>query len=128
MLQPLISSRDSQICLVERRRRETINEGINEIAKIVPGCEKNKGSILQRAVEYITNLKANETRNIDKWTQEKLLTDQLVIELSTSVDKLKSELQRARWDADRWRKTCQNAGVEPKDDEDAAGTDDDGDT
>lgn len=28
---------------VERRRRETINEGINELAKIVPDCEKNKG-------------------------------------------------------------------------------------
>ncbi|KAL8951046.1 MAG: hypothetical protein Q9222_002960, partial [Ikaeria aurantiellina] len=56
---------------VERRRRETINEGINELAKIVPGCEKNKGSILQRAVEYIVQLKTNERRNIDKTAQEK---------------------------------------------------------
>ena len=79
-------------------------------------------------MEYITTLKANETRNIDKWTQEKNLTDQLVMELSASVDKLKNELQRARWDAERWRKTCQMANLEPKDDEDAAGTDDDGDT
>ena len=113
---------------MERRRRETINEGINEIAKIVPGCEKNKGSILQRAVEYIQQLKANETRNIDKWTQEKLLTDQVVVELSTSVDKLKNELDRVRQEAERWKRTCQNAGLEPKDDEDAAGTEDDGDT
>jgi len=30
---------------VERRRRETINEGITELARIVPGSEKNKGSI-----------------------------------------------------------------------------------
>lgn len=57
--------------VVERRRRETINEGINELAKIVPGCEKNKGSILQRAVSFITQLRENETQNIEKWTLEK---------------------------------------------------------
>ena len=79
-------------------------------------------------MEYITQLKANETRNIDKWTQEKLLTDQVVIELSTSVDKLKDELQRVWKEAERWKRTCQNAGLEPKDDEDAAGTEDEGDT
>ena len=59
---------------MERRRRETINEGINELAKIVPGNEKNKGSILQRAIAFITQLKENEAQNIEKWTLEKLLT------------------------------------------------------
>lgn len=108
---------------VERRRRETINEGINELAKIVPGCEKNKGSILQRGVEYITQLKDNETRNIEKWTLEKLLTDQAISELSSSVDRLKEELQHTHREVARWRTTCQNAGLEPKD-EDSGGTDD----
>ena len=108
---------------VERRRRETINEGINELAKIVPGCEKNKGSILQRGVEYITQLKDNETRNIEKWTLEKLLTDQAISELSSSVDRLKDELQRAHREVTRWREACESAGLEPKD-EDAGGTDD----
>jgi bHLH factor len=61
---------------VERRRREAINEGINELSKIVPGCEKNKGSILNRAVQYIQQLKINEATNIEKWTLEKLLTEQ----------------------------------------------------
>lgn len=79
---------------VERRRRETINEGINELAKIVPGCEKNKGSILQRAVVFITQLKENETQNIEKWTLEKLLTEQAIAELSASNDKLKAEIER----------------------------------
>jgi len=109
---------------VERRRRETINEGINELAKIVPNCEKNKGSILQRGVQYITQLKDNETRNIEKWTLEKLLTDQAIAELSSSVDRLKNDLERTHREAERWRKTCQNAGLEPKD-YDASGTDDD---
>ncbi|GAO50083.1 carbon-nitrogen hydrolase [Saitoella complicata NRRL Y-17804] len=41
---------------VERRRREMINDGINALASLVPRCEKNKGSILQRAVEHIKEL------------------------------------------------------------------------
>ena len=100
--------------IVERRRRETINEGINELAKIVPNCEKNKGSILQRGVQYITQLKENETRNIEKWTLEKLLTDQAIAELSSSVDRLKNDLERAYREVERWKKTCQGAGLEPK--------------
>lgn len=108
-------------CVVERRRRETINEGINELAKIVPGCEKNKGSILQRGVEYITQLKDNEARNIEKWTLEKLLTDQAIAELSSNIDRLKDELQRAFREIERWKTACQNAGLNPSDD-DAGGT------
>ncbi|KAL9123585.1 MAG: hypothetical protein Q9217_006996, partial [Psora testacea] len=97
---------------VERRRRETINEGINELAKIVPGCDKNKGAILQRGVQYITQLKDNETRNIEKWTLEKLLTDQAIQELSANIDKLKEELRKAREEADRWRIKAEEAGVD----------------
>ena len=111
---------------MERRRRETINEGINELAKIVPGCEKNKGSILQRGVQYITQLKDNEARNIEKWTIEKLLTDQAIAELSTSNDRLKTEAAAAFKEAERWKKTCQEAGLKPKDD-DTGGIDDNND-
>ena len=96
---------------VERRRRETINEGINELAKIVPGCEKNKGSILQRAVQFITQLKENETQNIEKWTLEKLLTEQAIAELSSSCDKLKAECQRAWNECEQWKKAAQKAGI-----------------
>ncbi|PQE26115.1 putative CBF1-centromere binding factor 1 protein [Rutstroemia sp. NJR-2017a BBW] len=102
---------------VERRRRETINEGINELAKIVPGCEKNKGSILQRAVQFITQLKENETQNIEKWTLEKLLTEQAIAELSASNDKLKTECERAWREVETWKKTCQSAGLAPKKEE-----------
>lgn len=98
---------------MERRRRETINEGINELAKIVPGCEKNKGSILQRAVLYITQLRENEAQNIEKWTLEKLLTEQAIQELSTSNDKLKSECERAYRELTMWKNLAQSAGLEP---------------
>ncbi|KAK0711479.1 hypothetical protein B0H67DRAFT_555450 [Lasiosphaeris hirsuta] len=97
---------------VERRRRETINEGINELAKIVPGCEKNKGSILQRAVSFITQLKENETQNIEKWTLEKLLTEQAIAELSTSNDKLKHECERLYRELETWKKIAQGAGLQ----------------
>lgn len=98
---------------VERRRRETINEGINELAKIVPGCEKNKGSILQRAVQFITQLKENEQQNIEKWTLEKLLTEQAITELSASCDKFKAECQRAWDDVAIYKRACENAGIVP---------------
>lgn len=114
---------------VERRRRETINEGINELAKIVPGCEKNKGSILQRAVTYITQLRENEAKNIEKWTLEKLLTDQAISELSAANDKLKSENEQAWGEAKRWENECRARDLNVKADDDAGGTDDDdGDT
>ncbi|KAM0751516.1 hypothetical protein T439DRAFT_324700 [Meredithblackwellia eburnea MCA 4105] len=71
---------------VERRRRETINDGINDLKKIVPGCEKNKGSILQRAVQYIQQMKEDEARNIEKWTLEKLLMDQSMGDLRDEVE------------------------------------------
>ena len=99
--------------LVERRRRETINEGINELAKIVPGCEKNKGSILQRAVQYIQQLKENEAQNIEKWTLEKLLTEQAIAELTTSNEKLKQECERAWREAETWKKSCLAAEGRP---------------
>lgn len=91
---------------VERRRRETINDGISELAKIVPGCEKNKGSILARAVQYIQQLKENESHNIEKWTLEKLLTDQAMAELQQTNEKLKLELERAWREAEAWKKTA----------------------
>ncbi|KAI0480326.1 hypothetical protein GGR56DRAFT_266137 [Xylariaceae sp. FL0804] len=98
---------------VERRRRETINEGINELAKIVPGCEKNKGSILARAVQFITQLKENEAANIEKWTLEKLLTEQALQELSHSNEKIKRECERAYRELTRWKQVAQDAGLEP---------------
>ncbi|KXJ94317.1 hypothetical protein Micbo1qcDRAFT_202200 [Microdochium bolleyi] len=98
---------------VERRRRETINEGINELAKIVPGCEKNKGSILQRTVAYITQLRDNEAQNLEKWTLEKLLTEQAIEELSSSNDKLKQECERVYRELGIWKQVAQNAGLQP---------------
>lgn len=89
---------------VERRRRESINQGIKELAALIPTNDTNKAQILQRAVEYIKRLKENENNNIEKWTLEKLLTEQAVSELSASNDKLKQELERAYREIEQWKK------------------------
>lgn len=91
-----------------------INEGINELAKIVPGCEKNKGAVLQRAVSYITQLKENEAANIEKWTLEKLLTEQAINELGVNLEKCKSELQKAWQECEIWKKAAEQAGIVPE--------------
>ena len=83
---------------VERRRRGNINEGINELGRIVPNGsgEKAKGAILSRAVQYIHHLKENEARNIEKWTLEKLLMDQAMGDLQGQL-----EQTRRMWDEER---------------------------
>lgn len=88
---------------VERRRREAINQGIKELAALIPTPDPNKAQILQRAVEFIKRLKENESNNIEKWTLEKLLTDQAVAELSASNEKLKQELERAYREIEQWK-------------------------
>lgn len=89
---------------VERRRRESINQGIKELAALIPTSDTNKAQILQRAVEYIKRLKESESNNIEKWTLEKLLTEQAVSELSISNEKLKNELERAYREIEKWKK------------------------
>lgn len=93
---------------VERRRRDSINLWIKELANLIPTSDTNKLQILQRAVEFIKRLKENESNNIEKWTLEKLLTDQAVSELSASNEKLKVELQKAYREAEHWRRVAED--------------------
>ena len=112
---------DLKIFTVERRRRETINEGINEIAKIVPGCERNKGSILQRAVSYITELTAKER----SWNNERATIDVAIKELSERNNKMKASAEQAWAESNKWQKRCRDAGLHFEDyDLDIEGDDD----
>ncbi|KAG0017887.1 basic helix-loop-helix protein [Podila clonocystis] len=63
---------------VERRRRETINHGITELATIIACTEKNKGQILKEAVKYIQNVQLAQTR----LTEEVNAASALKIELA----------------------------------------------
>ena len=88
---------------VERRRRSNINDGINELARIVPNGtgEKAKGAILSRAVQYIHHLKENEARNIEKWTLEKLLMDQAMGDLQAQLEEMKRLWEEERTKRER---------------------------
>lgn len=94
---------------VERRRRGNINEGINELGRIVPNGsgEKAKGAILNRAVQYIHHLKENEARNIEKWTLEKLLMDQAMGDLQAQLEEM-----RRLWEEERQTKQKLEAEVQ----------------
>ncbi|KAL1930162.1 hypothetical protein VTP01DRAFT_1316 [Rhizomucor pusillus] len=62
---------------VERKRRETINEQIAQLARLLPKCEKtNKGAILKEAVLYMENMRRS---------------NDLIKQLQQQVEELKRE-------------------------------------
>lgn len=114
---------------VERRRRGNINEGINELGRIVPSGsgEKAKGAILSRAVQYIHHLKENEARNIEKWTLEKLLMDQAMGDLQAQLEEIKrlweeERMARGRLEAEIEALRNMNGISAAKDEGPSAGT------
>ncbi|DAA79230.1 TPA_exp: Uncharacterized protein A8136_0003 [Trichophyton benhamiae CBS 112371] len=96
---------------VERRRRETINEGINEIAKMVPGCEKAKGSILQRAIQYIAKLQEDSKEMAARFDTTNMTTNQAITEISAQNAKLKNEVNLRSDIASKWIQRCRDAGL-----------------
>lgn len=94
---------------VERRRRETINEGINGLAKMVPNCDKNKGSILKEAVKYIKSVLVENERltaeiavattakyEIEKYMMEKSVAEATTHSLNVQYEQLKREYEELR--------------------------------
>jgi bHLH factor len=94
---------------VERRRREAINSGVAELSKIVPGCEKAKGSILQRTIQYIHEMREADQSNVEKWTLEKILMDQAIQELTRELEVTRDELQRVKGEREVWRERAEAA-------------------
>ncbi|KAL2000640.1 hypothetical protein VTN02DRAFT_2805 [Thermoascus thermophilus] len=103
---------------VERRRREAINEGINQIAQLVPNCDKNKGAILQRAIEYICQLHEEKKSMTERWEQSNMTTTHAINEISAQNAKLKGEVNRRGDIALKWIQRCRDAGLEFDDYED----------
>ncbi|QKX61090.1 uncharacterized protein TRUGW13939_08236 [Talaromyces rugulosus] len=97
---------------VERRRRETINEGINQIAQLVPNCDKNKGAILQRAIEYIAQLQEDKKQMNTRWEHTNLTTQQALTEINTQNSKWKAEVNRRGDIALKWIQRARDAGLE----------------
>lgn len=97
---------------VERRRREAINEGINELSRLVPNCDKNKGAILQRAIEYILHLQDEKKGMTDRWEQHNITTTHAISEVSTQNSKLKAEVNRRGGIALKWLHRSRDAGLD----------------
>lgn len=83
----------------------------------MPGNEKNKGSILQRAILFINELKANDCQNIEKYSLERIFLEQTLHQSTAACDKLKAESVRHALERDLWQKAAQRAGVRPTDEE-----------
>lgn len=93
---------------VERRRREVINEGIENIAKMIPTSEKNKGAVLQNACRFIQELQAkvasfDNERNVFEITQQ---------ELTRRNQMLKDSASRAWVETAKWMARCREAGLQ----------------
>lgn len=104
---------------VERRRRENINTAITKLSELLPVKESSKAAILARAAEYIQKLKDTENANIEKWTLQKLLSEQNVSALTTANEKLQEELGSAYKRIEALKGKLKEAGI-PMDPELAA--------
>ncbi|EHY57011.1 basic helix-loop-helix protein [Exophiala dermatitidis] len=92
---------------VERRRREVINEGIENIAKIVPCTEKNKGAILQRTCQYITELQTQKK----SFETERATFEITLKELTSRCERLKESVRTAWMESAKWQQRCREAGL-----------------
>lgn len=96
---------------VERRRRENINTAINKLSELLPVKESSKATILARAAEYIQKLKETESANIDKWTLQKLLSEQNQSRLTSANERLQDELGKAYKEIESLKNTLKQAGL-----------------
>ncbi|GAA6022208.1 hypothetical protein JCM11491_002433 [Sporobolomyces phaffii] len=90
---------------VERRRRETINAGLDSLAALLPpppppppgvpsfarNAKPNKSEILGQGINYIKTLKKAQLADANKWALEKLLKDQEIKKGQQEIDALKEE-------------------------------------
>ena len=100
---------------VERRRRENINTAINILSDLLPVRESSKAAILARAAEYIQKLKETDEANIEKWTLQKLLSEQNASQLASANEKLQEELGNAYKEIEYMKRILRKEGIEYED-------------
>lgn len=82
---------------VEKRRRQTINDGIIELSKLLPeNSPKSKGNIISSAVNYIKSLKSmignsDQIKEIERWNYEKSKMLEEMRNLHNQIRALKNE-------------------------------------
>lgn len=95
--------------VVERRRREVINEGIENLAKLIPtNSDKNKGAILTGAIKYIQDLQAR----ISSFDNERSVFEITQQELTRRNESLRDSAQRAWAETAKWMGRCKEAGLQ----------------
>ena len=106
----------ADITKVERRRRETINEGIMSLAGIVPDCEKAKGAILARAVTYVHELRNHIEQLQSEGAQTKGTLEGLLQQMTAANADLRADSDSALAEIERLKMKLQNAGINPDED------------
>ncbi|KAJ7869362.1 hypothetical protein B0H13DRAFT_1552106, partial [Mycena leptocephala] len=84
----------------ERHRRGNIKKMIDELGRIVP-CgpgDTAKTAIISHAVQYIHQLRQNETRDNERCTLERLLFEQAIGELNVQLANIRR----------MWEEECKN--------------------
>lgn len=100
---------------MERKRRQTINAGIDRLKDLIASQEKNKSAILQRAADFIEQkIAEGATGN----REQALVADGERIEaerqrFEAEVDRLEKELAAARDEIDRLRQASASGEGEP---------------
>jgi transcriptional regulator CBF1 len=84
-----------------------INDGIENIASLVPGNEKNKGAILGRTASYIEELQAQ----VGKFETERATLDAAIKELTKRVENSRDTIKQAYAEANKWQQRCRDAGL-----------------
>ncbi|EEH23293.1 hypothetical protein PABG_05504 [Paracoccidioides brasiliensis Pb03] len=82
---------------------------------MVPGCEKAKGSILQRAIHYISKLQEETKDMAARWDTANMTTNHALAEIGAQNTKLKEEVNRRGEVAAKWMMRCKEAGLEFED-------------
>lgn len=95
---------------VERRRRETINAGLDALSALLPpapppppgsvtggrAAKPNKSEILGQGINYIKTLKKAQQAESNKWSLEKMLRDQEIKKGQQEIEKLKEENEQLK--------------------------------
>ncbi|KAL1413182.1 basic helix-loop-helix protein [Vanrija albida] len=90
---------------VERRRRENINDGINEIARLVPGGSEKmgKGMLLRRAADYLSDITSKLGRFDEELASKEREKQTIQSELVHSQARLAEEHARSMRFETSWR-------------------------
>ncbi|OCF37181.1 hypothetical protein I317_00095 [Kwoniella heveanensis CBS 569] len=90
---------------VERRRRENINDGINEIAQLIPGGleKQGKGNLLKRAATYIIEMSEKVARADEEAGKREVEKQDLEAQLAHLQAQLRDEHARSLRFETSWR-------------------------